>query len=149
MEYIKRIVNSLVAENGTNNPFDICSNMDVFVFYPDLPENVQGFYYNIKGYKIIGINSSLDDENRRIICAHELGHSLLHPDMNVFFAMTQTNFLTEKFEKEADYFCACLLMDNSVINRLRTENEQLTASAVSSICRMPQKIVDIWLDCEN
>jgi Zn-dependent peptidase ImmA (M78 family) len=148
MEYIKRIVDSLVAENGTNNPFDICGNMDVFVFYPELPENVQGFYYNVKGYKIIGINSTLDDESRRIICAHELGHSLLHPDMNVFFAMTQTNFLTEKFEKEADFFCACLLMDEAVVKRLHTENEQLTSSAISSICRMPQKIVDIWLDAK-
>ena len=149
MEYIKRMVNALVAENGTNNPFDICSNRDVFVFYPELPDNVQGFYYNIKGYKIIGINSSLDDEARRIICAHELGHSLLHPDMNVFFAMTHTNLLTERFEKEADYFCACLLMDASVISRLRAENEQLTASEVSSICSMPQKIVDIWLEAAN
>lgn len=148
MKYIKRMVNSLVAENGTNNPFDICSNTDVFVFYPDLPENVQGFYYSIKGRKIIGINSALDDESRRIICAHELGHSLLHPDMNVFFAMTHTNLLTERFEKEADYFCACLLIDTSVINRLRSENEQVTASEISSICRIPQKIVDIWL-CQN
>ena len=146
MEYIKRIVDSLVAENGTNNPFDICSNMDVFVFYPELPENVQGFYYNVKGNKIIGINSSLDDESKRIICAHELGHSLLHPDMNVFFAMTQTNLLTERFEREADYFCACLLIDRSDINRLRAENEQVTASAISSVCRIPQGIVDIWLE---
>ena len=148
MEYIKRMVNSLITENGTNNPFDICENMDVFVFYPDLPENVQGFYYNVKGCKIIGINSLLNDENRKIICAHELGHSLLHPDMNVFFAMNKTNFLTEKFEKEADYFCACLLMDHALINRLRAENEQLTTSEISSICRIPQKIVDIWLNCE-
>ncbi|MBR5773520.1 MAG: ImmA/IrrE family metallo-endopeptidase [Clostridia bacterium] len=146
MEYIKRMVNTLVAEHGTSDPFEICSNMDVFVFYPDLPENVQGFYYNVKGYKIIGINSSLDDESRRIICAHELGHSLLHPDMNVFFATQKTNFLTEKFEREADYFCACLLIDGSVIKRLRAENEQVTASEISSLCRMPRKIVDIWLE---
>ena len=146
MEYDKRIVNSLVAENGTNNPFEICDALGVFVFYPELPENVQGFYYNVMGYKIIGINSSLDDEQRRVICAHELGHSLLHPDMNVFFAMKQTNLLTEKFEREADYFSACLLLDKSVINELRRGAEQVTASALSSLCRMPQKLIDLWLE---
>ena len=145
MEYIKRMVESLVSENGTSDPFELCGNTGVFVFYPELPENVQGFFYNVKGYKIIGINSALDDEQRRVVCAHELGHSLLHPDMNVFFAMTQTNLLTERFEREADYFSACLLLDRSVINELRVGNEQVTASNLSSLCHMPQRLIDIWL----
>ena len=145
MEYVKRIVDSLVSENGTNDPFELCDDTGVFVFYPELPENVQGFYYNVKGYKIIGINSALDDEQRRVVCAHELGHSLLHPDMNVFFAMKQTDLLTQRYENEADYFSACLLLDRSAINELRVGKEQVTASNLSSLCRMPQRLIDIWL----
>ena len=34
MEYIKRMVDSLVSENGTSDPFELCDDTGVFVLYP-------------------------------------------------------------------------------------------------------------------
>ena len=54
--------------------------------------------------RIITINKSLNSNDKRITCEHELGHAVLHKKYNCTYLKTKTFFNVNKFEKEADIF---------------------------------------------
>lgn len=93
----------------TNNPFEIADMYNINIFEKPLPSHIGGFYTEIFGYAYIVINSLKLREWRKAICAHELGHALLHNQEHTFIAMN--DFATEsKLEKEANMFAAKLLI---------------------------------------
>ena len=67
MDYIKKCSERLVEQYSTRNPFELCEQTGIFVFYPELPETVKGMYYNVDGYRIIGINQTLNSDEKRIV----------------------------------------------------------------------------------
>ena len=80
----KQKANSLIRKFGTTDPFKIAENLDYIVV--ELPlKGVRGFHQYIKRNHIIYIDDSLSEEDRRWVCAHELGHIFLHPHLNKMF----------------------------------------------------------------
>ena len=74
---IKKIVNSLVKKYKTRNPFEIIKGMNV-ILVPVPLEGVRGFYQYFQRNNIIYIDDSLPEHEQILVCAHELGHMLLH-----------------------------------------------------------------------
>lgn len=109
---IKRIVRSLVKKYKTNDPFEIMDALDIIYIKHPLPENVRGFYFSKLRRKIVVINSIYEKRRQIVTAAHELGHCLLHPKMNVIFLELNTLMTTNKFENEAGKFAAELLTYN-------------------------------------
>lgn len=75
--------------------------------------------------RVIVINQKLinDDEfmqKRRFICAHELGHFILHKKDQSVFAKRETKIKKSLIEQEAEYFAYCLLMPRKAIEILYT-----------------------------
>ena len=101
---------------NTSNPYELCDSMGISVVLGDLPQSVNGFCINIKKRNIIYINQDLCETIQKEVCAHELGHILIHPECNLLFMMDKTLFVTQKYENEADLFAAHLLIDESDIN---------------------------------
>jgi Zn-dependent peptidase ImmA (M78 family) len=67
-------------------------------------------YYNMSNkIKVICINNSLPCHKQRFVCAHELGHAILHPSINLPFFSHHTFFSKEKIEHEANIFASLLL----------------------------------------
>ena len=149
MRYIERMTDELKSKYETDDPFEIADNMKITVSFSDLPESVRGFYFRVGKYKIICINNELDYDERKVTCAHELGHAVLHDDMNVVFMTQNTNMAIEKYEREADYFCACLLIGKSDFRKLCEGREQLTVSQISAITHLPERIVMLRLETEQ
>ena len=111
---IKREVEKLILKYGTNNPFELCEMLGIWVYILPLG-NVDGHYTYAKRKKVFFINESLDPQHQRFCCAHELGHAILHTKSNVYFNNSKTFFVQAKFENQADEFAAELLIDDNLL----------------------------------
>ena len=123
---VKRLADSLVRKYNTRNPFEIISNLNaIVVFYP--MHGVKGFYQYFQRNNIIYIDETLDDAEKSFVCAHELGHMLLHKKANAIFMDSRTQLNTTKYEIEADRFAVDLLIPDSEIElHLDYTTEQLS-----------------------
>lgn len=54
----------------------------------------------------------MSENEKRWVCAHELGHMLLHKKSNAVFMDTKTHFNTNIYEIEADKFAVELLVSD-------------------------------------
>ena len=50
---------------------------------------------------------------QRFVCAHELGHAVMHPKANTPFMKRSTYFSIDKIEREANRFAVELLIPDS------------------------------------
>lgn len=123
---------------ATNNPFELCDYLDICFLYFDLPDNIKGFYTMIGDKKMIYLNTSLDEKEKRTVCAHELGHALLHEKENVIFLSEKTYNICNKLEIEADTFCAYLLLDE-----ITSPDEIMTLERIICETGLPSHIVKL------
>lgn len=113
---IKTQVQKLIRKCKTNDPFEIVkSYKTITVVSYSLPEEVKGFYQYYKRNRLIYINCDLPRYIQRIVCAHELGHALLHPKINSFTIKGHSFLSIDKYERQANLFAAELLLSDEVI----------------------------------
>ena len=108
MERIKELARQLAERFGTADPFALCAALDITVLPVGLPPGVRGFYGCVHGARILYLNGALEENERRTVCAHELGHALLHEGHNALFLRERTDFVMERYEREADLFAGYL-----------------------------------------
>lgn len=99
MSDVKKTVLKLMKKYQTNDPFKIANYKNIILMYEKLG-NTYGYYNCYKRIKIIHINEKLDELTQRFVCAHELGHAILHPDSNTPFLRKNTFFSIDKIEVE-------------------------------------------------
>lgn len=105
---IKDIVEKLNQNYGTRNPFEIARQKNIIVLTEYLG-NIRGYYCITHRQKVIHINQTLNEQQQFYTCAHELGHSILHPNLNTPFLKNNTLFSVNKYENEANKFAILLL----------------------------------------
>lgn len=128
---IKKKVGQLVKKFKTNDPFVIAKQMGIIIVYEPLG-SILGYYSKSHRTKVIHINESLPYEKQLSTCAHELGHSILHPGDNAAFLKANTLYSTEKHELEANLFVVELLFNQcSCSNNLVTIEEAIERYGVS------------------
>ena len=133
-------VKELVAAYGSAEPEVICEGMGVTVVTHDLPACVNGFTVRMYEMPFIVLNSALNDDERRVTMAHELGHIVLHNGTNSIELSCNTSFCVSKYEREADCFAAFLLLQAELSSF--EGYECLTAEEVSKMTHVPQKMVE-------
>ena len=106
-----RTVKALVRKYGPRDPFRIADALGFSVVRIPL-EGIRGFYQYVKRCKIIYIADNLNEADARFVCAHELGHALLHRGYNRIFMDAHTYFPTNRYEVEANRFAVDLLFDD-------------------------------------
>ena len=96
----------------SSDPFKVAESLGIYVLEKDLGE-VYGFYTKMNRIKFIFINEMLNEQLKTFTCAHELGHSVLHPDSMTpkLSRLALTSSLRE--EREANEFATHFLMDGS------------------------------------
>ena len=109
-EQIYDVVENLVEMYETRDPFKLCRDLDMIVLFVPLVR-VNGFYQRYEGQDIIYINESLSDEEKILVCAHELGHAILHNDINTISLTTHIS-VESKYELEANAFAIQLLQED-------------------------------------
>ncbi len=138
-ERVGRLAVSLRQRYGQGSPLELCDQMGIPVLEEELPESVEGFYVKNGGAAIV-LRRGLDPARKEYICAHELGHVLLHSGVNRFFLEEETLFPAGRMEGEADLFAAYLLLDGNV-ETLRDEYEQLTVEQAAALTGLPPEAV--------
>lgn len=108
---IKKLANSLVKKHETKDPFQIARDLGYIVIYAPLM-GIRGYHQYKWRSHIICISNDLDEPDARFVCAHELGHCLLHKEINRIFLDTRTHFVSSIFEKDADHFAVDLIFDD-------------------------------------
>lgn len=107
----RRIAESLVRKYKTRDPFRIAKELGYLVVRTSL-RDIRGFWHHIQRQHIIFIDDSLPEQVARFVCAHEIGHALLHRGYNRIYMDANTYFPTNRQEIEADRFAVDLLHDD-------------------------------------
>jgi Zn-dependent peptidase ImmA (M78 family) len=138
MKAIKEIVRQLIKKHKSNDPFQIAKEKNIIILFAELG-NTLGFYSSYKRVQFIHLNNQLDEMMQRFVCAHELGHAVLHPKSNTPFLRANTLFSVEKLELEANTFAVELLLPDDIITQY--QNTDLTIYDVAEIHSVPRQLV--------
>lgn len=110
---IKEIVSLLVKKYDTRDLFMLAKQLGVIIVFEPLG-SIYGYYSKSHRTKVIHVNENLPFAKQLLTIAHELGHAILHPEMNTAFLKKNTLFSTDKFEIEANTFAVELLLPDEL-----------------------------------
>lgn len=101
-------VGELIAEYDDADPFSLLQAMGAKTFLLPM-EGINGIYKTIHEIPMVFINNNLSEDEIRFVAAHELGHVVLHGELNRFFMDRYTLMRSSIYEQQADLFAVCLL----------------------------------------
>lgn len=105
---LEKLINNLVTEHQTTDPFKIAKERNITIFTKNLGD-VKGFYKKILRRKYIFINSNLSRIEKIIVCGHELGHAILHNTKGLQFMLEHGDLIKRSvLEDEANDFSLSL-----------------------------------------
>lgn len=104
----KKLASRLALRHSTRNPISIARALGITVMLVPLA-GLRGMYRTIHRCPTIFINEQLDERQQLLVCAHEVGHLLLHKGLNRVFLDRHTYQVPGKYEKEAHRFSVDLL----------------------------------------
>lgn len=109
-----------IKKAQSNNPFEIAKNKNIIIRYLPLG-NTFGFYMKSLRHQVITLNNSLDENIEKFVCAHELGHAVLHPNENTPFLHKNTMLSKDKIERQANFFAVHLLLSEKKFEDYETK----------------------------
>lgn len=120
MNWIMKRLEKEIKKAQSNNPFDIADHKNIIVRFTPLG-NTLGFYMKHVRHQVITLNTEIDESLQRFVCAHELGHALLHPDENTPFLHKNTLLSRAKIEREANEWAVRLILNNENLENCETK----------------------------
>lgn len=113
-------VNEIVEQYGTRDPDAIAEAEGVDIYYSSNLKKLLGMYTHQWGKGIIIVNDNLDVPMKRIVIAHEVGHSELHRELAQDDGLMEFGLLntTGGIEHEANLFAAHLLLTGDEVYNL-------------------------------
>lgn len=140
-QIIKKRVEKCVRKYGTKDPFELADRMGVL--YQIGQFSFAGCYMFLKNHRYIFLSDQLEDNERRVVMAHELGHAILHRKQNCYFIKNKTLFLNSKTEKEANQFAADLLIDDDIL--VEAKEKGYTERQLARLIGCHEKLVSLKL----
>lgn len=131
MNYIYELVDGLTKKYSTRDPFELCGELGVHCLTDDLG-GLSGLFTYIGEDAVIIISSALCEEDRRLACAHELGHYFLHSAIARESTLREFEIfnMKDKVEYDANIFAAHLLIDDSEMLSLLREGYDVFSTAM-------------------
>ena len=114
----------LIRRFQTRDPFTIAEEMGITVLIRSDFMRQKGAFAVIGNNSFIFINGSLSEYMQRLVCAHELGHALLHRKLGTMpGGMMEFEIfdIKDAAEYEANVFAANLLIDEQEILEMACE----------------------------
>lgn len=137
----------ILKEYGGRDIFETAENSGAKVWFRRLGA-LKGFYICENAVRYIVVNEDLDDMTKEVVCAHELGHDILHRELSAGGIRENTMFLqTNKTEREANLFAAeILLSDKAVLSELEYNS---SPNAVAYELNVPIELLEYKLELLN
>ena len=149
MKNIADLAHRLTRRYGTFSPFELCDCLNIGIQRPELPEATRALYFQTEtGDSIILLNSVLSELESRYCCAHELGHILLHPGMNAQTISDLTDLCLPRYERQADLFAACLLIDPNLDEWVHSY-DPLSLQQIACLSGLPERVVGLRFSLSN
>lgn len=111
---IKKKADMLARKYQSRNPIEIVRGLNTILVFKPLV-GVRGFYQYFQRNNIIYIDENLPFHEQLFVCAHEMGHMLLHKKANAIFMDSRTFLNGSRYEQEADSFAMYLLMSDDIL----------------------------------
>jgi len=126
LDYIYDTVHNLILKFKTRDPFELCEYLGIRYFKADLGSQ-QGVFGIIDNTPVIFVSSAIDKRTQMLVCAHELGHALLHYDIAKEKCLREFEMfnMNTKVEYQANTFAAHLLLDEDEIDELFCEGRDI------------------------
>lgn len=134
---VHNIVEQTVYKYKTRSPYELAERMGIIVQKNDLGI-VRGYYFKKYRIKQIILHNDLTESDERFVMAHEVGHAIMHEDINTPFLMGNTLFSKNKFEREANLFAIELLVPDEII----TENPDLTLEQLARMTGYQRELLE-------
>lgn len=130
-EEIIHFAQDLRTTYHTRNPFQIAEILGIAVVQRvNSFKNFTAHTIKFPNYPtVIAINGAYSERSGTAICAHELGHALLHEDCVNYFATTPQNAFTN-VEYEANLFAVAFLFDEQEFNMEFTKMSNYTLKSI-------------------
>lgn len=143
-EYIQNVANKLIKKFDTRDPFQLCQAIGVEVFYADLG-SLKGMYKYLKKNRFAVINENLDPYTKTLVCAHELGHDILHQNLAKKVCLLEFILYDMKSrpEYEANLFASEILLPDDIILNLARDGydiEQISKELCTDINLIALKV---------
>lgn len=133
---IKQLVNYYVKKFNTRNPYKLAKFLNVEIQVGALGSQA-GCYMFLKNHKCVFLNEDLEENEMKLVMAHELGHAVMHRKENCYFIRNKTLMLTSKIELEANTFAAELLISDELI----LSHPDMTADQIARIAGYDKEIM--------
>ena len=134
----RQVAIGIAERYNTNNPFDIARERNIGILYEPM-KTTYGFYVRYRRFQNIILNNALSEDLQRFVCAHELGHSILHADLNVPKLTRYTFFSRDKFEVQANTFAVELILPDEALH----ESPDCSIYQLAASFGIPQEFVDL------
>ncbi len=106
-----------IRNHWGNDPISIAEICGIKVFASEAG-TPSGSTICMAGYPtIINLQGCISETAKRVLCAHELGHALLHQDMTINRFNGTSKGIQEECEYEANLFAVALLFNEDDFNR--------------------------------
>lgn len=142
-QWIDDCLNGLICMYGTNNVYDLYGFLEIIIVklsYDNIliQGNEAVYSRNYLDNECVFVREDLDPHYEKFILAHELGHALLHTDMNTA-AFNSSLINIDKIEKQANYFAIRLLISEKDIDYVYLEG--MNAEQISSYLGVPKEFI--------
>lgn len=142
-DIIPEKIEELIRKHETRNPFILCDNLNIRIRYKDLGTAIKAFYFYQSRIKNIVLNNRSSKMVQKILCAHELGHALLHGELAAMRGFHELELFdtTSRTEYEANMFAAELLIDDNELLKLLNDSEK-SFFGVAKELYVPAELLD-------
>lgn len=137
-EYIKRVIENLRKKYKTECPYELANYLGILLIIQPIGETL-GMYKYMNRNKVVFLNSTLNEDERRYVLAHEIGHALLHPRSSCFFTNTKSLSKLKK-EYEANLFASEFLINFANIDSLYIQGYSI--GQLASYYRVPCELIE-------
>ena len=138
-------------EEDRPDPVALAEAMHVRVRYFPLGD-LRGFYLVLNDIPFIAIDRDIPEALQRVVCAHELGHHLLHHEeaSRGFFDDYDLYRMENRFERDANLFASLLLRpDRAVEEFCSPENRGLSVKEAARLRETTEELFAIRLGAEG
>ncbi len=143
VETITTIAEKLRYKYHSQDPFEVAQMLHIHIWERDLG-SMKGFYNVVNRERYIVINQELSFEEKKVVCAHELGHDRLHRHFAQYTPFRDIFLydMARRPEREANIFGAAFLISDTDIY----ENIEYSTKEIAQILHTSEDYVKLKIE---